>query len=90
MEEDFAQLVLSSWKAPLDLDNYSHMDALTRKLRRLKGTVKAWEKVKNLERKQHILEINEGISNILLEYSGIISASNVDKLKTLQDRKDKY
>ena len=36
------------------------------------------------------MEINEGISNILEEDSGIISASNVDKLKTLQDRKDKY
>ena len=46
--------------------------------------------MKNLERKQHILEINEGISNILLEDSGIISVSNVDKLKNLQDRKDKY
>ena len=46
--------------------------------------------MKNLERKQQILEINEGISNILLEDSGIISVSNVDKLKNLQDRKDKY
>ena len=52
MEKDFAQLVLSSWKAPLDLDNYSHMDVLTHKLRRIKGIVKSWEKVKNLERKQ--------------------------------------
>ena len=51
MEEDFAHLVLSSWKAPLDMDDYSHMDVLTLKLRRLKGTVKAWERVKNHERK---------------------------------------
>ena len=83
-------MVFSSWKAPLDMDDYSHMDVLTLKLHRLKGSIKGWERVKNLERKQQILEINEGISNILLEESGIISASNVDKLKTFQERKGKY
>ena len=74
-------MVLSSWKAPLDMDDYSHMDVLSLKLRRLKGSVKDWERVKNLERNQQILEINEGILDILLEDSGIISASNVAKLK---------
>ena len=90
MEEDFAPLVLSSWKTPLDLDDYSHMDALTVKLRRLKCTVKDWERLKNQERKLHILDINEGISNILLKDSGLLSASNADKLKILQARKGKY
>ena len=52
MEEEFAHLILSSWKAPLDMDDYRHMDVLTLKLRRLKGTVKAWDRVKNLESKQ--------------------------------------
>ena len=46
--------------------------------------------MKNLERKKQILEINEGISDILLEDSGIISAPNVEKWKTLQERKGKY
>ena len=90
MEEDFAHLVLSSWKSPLDMDDYSHMDALTLKLRRLKCTIKEWERLKNHERKQQILDINEGISNILLEDSGLLSASNADKLKILQARKGKY
>ena len=54
MEEDFAQPVSSSWKAPLTAENFSHMDVLILKLRRLKGTLKAWEKEKNLERKQQI------------------------------------
>ena len=76
-------MVLSSWKVPLDKDDYFHMDVLSLKLRRLKGTVKEWERVKNHERKQQILEINEGISELLLEDSGIISASNADKLKML-------
>ena len=40
MEEDFAHLVLSSWKAPLDMDDYSHIDVLTLKLHKLKGYVK--------------------------------------------------
>ena len=46
--------------------------------------------MKNLDRKQQILEINEGISDILLEDSSIISAPNVEKWKTLQERKGKY
>ena len=75
---------------PLDKDDYCHMDVLSLKLRRLKGTVKEWERVKNHERKQQILEINEGISDLLREDSGIISASNADKLKILQERKGKY
>ena len=54
MEEDFAQLVSSSWKAPLTAKIFSHMDVLTLKLHRLKGTFKPWEKEKNLERKQQI------------------------------------
>ena len=36
------------------------------------------------------MEINEGISELLLEGSGILSASNTDKLKILQERKGKY
>ena len=36
LEEDFAHLVLSSWKVPLDKDDYCHMDILSLKLRRLK------------------------------------------------------
>ena len=36
------------------------------------------------------MEINEGISEILLEYFGIISASNAEKMKILQERKGKY
>ena len=90
MEDDFAPLVLSSWKASLALDDYSHMDALSFKLRRLKGIVKDWERKKNHERKMQILEINEGISNILLEDLGLLSASNADKLKILQSRKGIY
>ena len=54
MEEDFAQLVSSSWKAPLTMENFIHMDVLTLKLHKLKGTLKVWEKAKNLERKQQI------------------------------------
>ena len=90
MEDDFSPLVHPSWKTPLALDDYSHMDALTLKLHRLKCTVKEWERLKNHERKQHILDINEGISNILLEDSGLLSAFNVDKLKILQARIGKY
>ena len=90
MDEDFAHLVFSWWKTPLDMDDYSHMNSLTLKLRRLKCTVKDWERVKNHERKQQILEINEGISNILMEDSRLLSASNDDKLKILQARKGKY
>ena len=82
-------MVHSSWKVPLDKDDYCHMDILSLKLRRLKGTVKDWERVKNLERKQQILEINEGISELLLEDSGILSVTNTDKLKILQERKSK-
>ena len=52
LEEDFAHLVLSSWKVPLDKDDYCHMDVLSLKLQRLKGTIKEWERAKNLERKQ--------------------------------------
>ena len=66
------------------------MDVLTFKLRRLKGSVKDWERVKNLERKQLFLDINEGISDLLLEDTGIISAPNVEKWKNLQERKGKY
>ena len=90
VEDDFAPLVLSSWKTPLDLDGYSHMDVFTLKLCRLKCTVKEWERMKNHEMKLQILDINEGISNILLEDSGLLSASNADKLKVLQARKGKY
>ena len=66
------------------------MDVLTLKLCKLKCTVKDWERLKNHERRKQILEINEGISNILKEDSGLLSASNAEKLKVLQDRKDKY
>ena len=52
LEEDFAHLVLSSWKTPLDFDDYSHMDVLTLKLRRLKSIVKDWERLKNHERRK--------------------------------------
>ena len=83
MEEDFAHLVLSLWKTPLDLDDYSHMDVLTLKLHKLKCTIKDWERLKNHERRKQILEINEGISNILKEDSGLLFASNADKLKVL-------
>ena len=40
LEEDFAYLAISSWKAPLDLIDYCHMDVLTFKLHRLKGSMK--------------------------------------------------
>ena len=90
MEDYFAPLVTSSWKAPLALEDCSHMEALTFKLCRLKGMVKEWERKKNCERKLQILEINEEISNILHEDSGLVTASNVDKLKCLQVRKGKY
>ena len=66
------------------------MDALTFKLRRLKGMVKEWERKKNCERNLQILEINEEISNILLEDSGLMTATNADKLKCLQVRKGNY
>ena len=90
LEEDFAHLVLSSWKAPLNLIDYCHMDVLTFKLRRLKGFVKDWERANNIERKQQLLDINDGISDLLLEDSGILSAPNVEKWKNLQERKGKY
>ena len=70
--------------------DYFHMDVLTFKLHRLKGSVKDWERAKNLERKQQLLDINEGISDLLLEDSGILSAPNAGKWKTLQERKGKY
>ena len=54
--------------------DYCHMDVLTFKLRRLKGSVKDLERAKNLERKQQLLNINEGILDLLLEDSGIVSA----------------
>ena len=40
VDDDFAPLVLSSWKTPLALYDYSHMDALSLNLRRLKDIVK--------------------------------------------------
>ena len=83
-------MVLSSWKAPLDLIDYFHMDVLTFKLRRLKGSVKDWERAKNLERKQQILDINKGILVLLLVDSSILSAPNVEKWETLQESKGKY
>ena len=55
------------------------MDLLTHKLHRLKGSVKDWERAKNLERKQQILDINNGISDLLLEDSGILSVLNNNK-----------
>ena len=90
MEDDFPPLVTSSWKAPLALEDCSHMEALTCKLRRLEGMVKEWERKKNCERKLQILEINEEILNILLEDSSLMTSSNADKLKCLQVRKGKY
>ena len=66
------------------------MDLFTHKLHRLKGTVKKWEKTKNLERRQQILDINIGISDLLLEDSGILSVPNKLKWDALQELKNKY
>ena len=60
------------------------------KLRRLKGSVKDWEREKKLERKQQILDINKGILDLLLEDSGILSVLNAKKWETLQEKKGKY
>ena len=90
LEEDFKHLVLSSWKAPLELIDHCHMDLLTHKLRRLKGSVKVWERAKNLERQQQILDINIGISDLLLDDSGILSVPNKIKWESLQEKKSKY
>ena len=66
------------------------MDLLTHKLRRLKGSVKEWERTKNLERRQQILDINIGISDLLLDDSGILSVPNKIKWESLQEKKSKY
>ena len=90
MEEDFAPLITSSWKAPLASGPTNHLDSFSLKLGRLKGIVKGWERKKKCERKQLILDINDEISNILLMDSGLLTAAYVDKLKGLQDRKGKF
>ena len=46
--------------------------------------------MKNLERKQQILDINNGISDLLLEDFGILSVINTKKWETLQEKKGKY
>ena len=83
MEEDFKHLVWSSWNETLVSTDCSHMDLFTHKLSRLKCSMKKWEKTKNIERQQLILDINKGISNLLLEGSGILSKSNKIKWDAL-------
>ena len=83
LKEDFKHLVLSSWKAPLEFIDHFHMDLLTHKLRRLKGSVKVWEREKNLESQQQILDINNGISDLLLDDFGILSVPNQLKWESL-------
>ena len=90
MEEDFKKLVWSSWNDTLDSTDRSHMYLFTHKLSRLKASVKKWEKTKNIERRQQILDINMGISDLLLEGSGILSISNKLKWDALQEKKNKY
>ena len=74
----------------MDSTDRSHMDLFTHKLSRLKASVKIWEKAKNIERRQQILDINMGISDLLLEGSGILSGSSRQKWDALQEKKNKY
>ena len=90
MEVEFKQLVWSSWNETLVSTDYSHMELFTHKLSRLKCFVKKWEKTKNIERQQPILDINKGISDLLLEGTGILSESNKIKWDALQEKKSKY
>ena len=66
------------------------MELFTLKLSRLKISVKIWEKAKNIERRQQILDINLGISELLLDGAGTISVTSRHKWDALQEKKNKY
>ena len=87
LEDDFSPFFGSSWKAPLAIGHTNPLDSLTGKLGRLKGIIKGWERKKNCERKQFIMDINDEISNMLLMDSRILTADNANKMKELQDKK---
>ena len=87
MEDDFTPLVESSRKAPLGFGPSNPLDSLLGKLRQLKGSIKGWERKKNCDRKQLLMDINEEIINILLMDSGILIVVNASRMKEIQDKK---
>ena len=76
--------------APLSSCSLTHLDSFSLKMGRLKGAVKCWEKKKKGERKQLILDLNSETADILQLDSGLLSAKNSVRIKSIRERKGKY
>ena len=87
MEKDFSEIVSSSCNTqllcPLDL-----MSTLTCKLKKLKETVKAWEKDMNRTKAKETLEVDRDINTLITsQASGILYVHESSQLSSLKDKK---
>ena len=88
MEKDFSEIVSSSWNTKL-LCPLDPMSTLTCKLKRLKETVKAWEKEMKWAKAKENLEVDMDINTLLTsQASGILSEHESSLLSCLKAKKD--
>ena len=64
------------------------MSSLTYKLKRLKETIKAWEKGMKQSKAKAILEVDQDINSLVSQASGILSVFESSQLSSLKAKKD--